>query len=255
MEELWSLFILTALLISLILHIQQKRVILKNNNEDIKDVPFLFSWSSLLVGFFVPLIRGDIKWFFIYLIIGIFTAGLGVILLAFFYNKIYIKSLLQKGYKPANHDSEQLLINANIIDTNIIEKKESQDRLQADIEQENKLYEKVWDEISNGIKDKALWAKAYANGVGSEEKTKALYITYRVEALKIQEKEKKEIYEEKEEKRKKIHEEKIELFLKEKGLFKIKSISDTEYKVGHYNSPMEGVIKYINDEWTIVKWV
>ena len=59
--------------------------------------------------------RGDFKWFFIYLIVGLLTYNLGAIVLAFFYNKIYINNLIEKGYKPANSKSKELLLSKNII--------------------------------------------------------------------------------------------------------------------------------------------
>jgi len=50
---------------------------------------------------------------------------------------------------------------------------------------ENLLYEQVWDEIENNNKIKSLWSRAFANSNGNLEQTKALYIKYRVEDLKI----------------------------------------------------------------------
>ena len=38
--------------------------------------------------------------------------------------------------------------------------------------------------IQEGIKRDGLWAKALANSEGDEKKTKALYIQYRVQAIK-----------------------------------------------------------------------
>ena len=102
--------------IPLILHYRQKRVILKHKTlVKIKKVPFLYSWTGAMFGFWTPLLKGDFKWFFIYLIIGIPTYPLGAILLSFFYNKSYIKSLIKKGYEPEDEESRELLISKNII--------------------------------------------------------------------------------------------------------------------------------------------
>ena len=49
---------------------------------------------------------------------------------------------------------------------------------------EDALYEQAMNEIENDTKVKSLWAKAFAHSEGNEEKTKALYIQYRVENLK-----------------------------------------------------------------------
>ena len=53
----------------------------------------------LFFGIFVPLCRGDWKWFLIILVANLFTYGLASVVFAFVYNKIYIKDLLEKGYK------------------------------------------------------------------------------------------------------------------------------------------------------------
>jgi hypothetical protein len=73
-----------------------------------------FSWTSLFFGIFVPLLRGDWKWVFMGLIITIITAGFGWFLIAFIYNKSFVKSLLLKGYKPADEESKQALISGGI---------------------------------------------------------------------------------------------------------------------------------------------
>ncbi len=81
----------------------------------VKTAPLGFSWTTLFFGIFVPLIRGDIKWFIISLVIAIVTAGLGWFVIPFIYNKIYIKNLLEKGYVPADEASKQALIEKGII--------------------------------------------------------------------------------------------------------------------------------------------
>lgn len=45
------------------------------------------------------------------------------------------------------------------------------------------LYEKVQEDLTNDIIDKGVWARAYANSEGDENKTKALYIEYKVQDL------------------------------------------------------------------------
>jgi membrane protein insertase Oxa1/YidC/SpoIIIJ len=69
----------------------------------------------LILGFWAPLFRADFIWFIWALILYIATGNLGTIILAFFYNKIYIKSLLAKGYEPANDESKALLDSKGII--------------------------------------------------------------------------------------------------------------------------------------------
>lgn len=73
--------------------------IMKNEIGQVKIVKEGFSWTTLFFGVFVPLYRGDWKWFLIMLIVNLFTYGLGSIVFAFIYNKIYIDDLLAKGYR------------------------------------------------------------------------------------------------------------------------------------------------------------
>ena len=53
-----------------------------------------FSWTTFFFGFFVPLIRGDIKWFLIMLILSFLSFGLAQFILCFLYNKCYTVNLL-----------------------------------------------------------------------------------------------------------------------------------------------------------------
>ena len=72
---------------------------MKNEIGQVKVVKEGFSWTMLFFGIFVPLYRGDWKWFLIILIANIFTYGWASVVFAFIYNKIYINDLLEKGYK------------------------------------------------------------------------------------------------------------------------------------------------------------
>ena len=72
---------------------------MKNEIGQIKVVKEGFSWTMLFFGIFVPLCRGDCKWFLIILVANLFTYGLASVVFAFIYNKIYINDLLEKGYK------------------------------------------------------------------------------------------------------------------------------------------------------------
>ena len=72
---------------------------MKNEIGQVKIVKEGFSWTMLFFGIFVPLYRGDWKWFLIILIANIFTYGWASVVFAFIYNKIYINDLLEKGYK------------------------------------------------------------------------------------------------------------------------------------------------------------
>lgn len=69
----------------------------------------------LFFGCFVPLFRGDGKWFIISLVAGFVTVGLSWLVLPFLYNKIYLRNLLEKGYVPVDDISKSLLIEKKLI--------------------------------------------------------------------------------------------------------------------------------------------
>ena len=85
------------------------KAIMQNPSGMVKEVKKGFSWTGFFFGLCVPLIRGDLKWaaimFAISLLAGSFTFGLGSLFIslifAFLYNKLYIKELLEKGYRLA----------------------------------------------------------------------------------------------------------------------------------------------------------
>ena len=89
-------------------------IILKNNETGLtKSCATGFSWTTFFFGVFVPLVRGDLKWAMILLLlcalVGIFTLGIGAIfvgpIFAGFYNKIYIRHLMSNGFVPADDAS------------------------------------------------------------------------------------------------------------------------------------------------------
>jgi hypothetical protein len=65
----------------------------------------------------------------------------------------------------------------------------------------------------------------------------------------------KTLPDEKKQHKKQYKEGSIEKFLQDNNFFTIKVVSDTEYIVGAHNSPMNGIAKYIDNEWTILKWL
>lgn len=91
--------------------------------RQIKQAKIGFSWTMFFFGLFVPLIRGDWKWFFILLaitiILGVPTLGFGGALVglvfSFIYNRLYINDLLSHGYDPADDYSETALQSHNFI--------------------------------------------------------------------------------------------------------------------------------------------
>lgn len=58
-----------------------------------------FSWTTFFFGGFVPLLRGDLKWFAIMILLAIMTFGISWLVIPFIYNGKYIESKIQKGYR------------------------------------------------------------------------------------------------------------------------------------------------------------
>lgn len=73
-----------------------------------------FSWTMIFFGGFVPLFRGDVKWFLLTWIVAVVTFGLAWFIFPFVYNKMYIKDLVEKGYIPADETSTNALNAAGI---------------------------------------------------------------------------------------------------------------------------------------------
>ena len=74
-----------------------------------------FSWTTLFFGFLVPLVRGDIKWMVIQLVVVILSFGLAYFVVPFVYNKIYIRELLEKGWTPISEEDRDILVAKNLL--------------------------------------------------------------------------------------------------------------------------------------------
>lgn len=79
--------------------------------RDKREAPVGFSWTTCLFGCIPALLRSDWKWGVILAIVGLLTYGLGCIIFAFFYNKIYIKGLHNKGYQVVHVTPEYISLN------------------------------------------------------------------------------------------------------------------------------------------------
>jgi hypothetical protein len=69
------------------------------NGIEVKTAPVGYSWTMFFFGCFPPFFRQDWMWGICLLIAGIFTWGLAGFVASFFYNKVYIKNLINKGFK------------------------------------------------------------------------------------------------------------------------------------------------------------
>lgn len=101
---------------------------LKNEKTgSIKQVKVGFSWTQFFWGWLVPIFRADWKWFLIELVITVLancvtevagfgtTGGLVVgIVFAFIYNKLYIKDLIAKGFRPTDGSSRDIISQVDI---------------------------------------------------------------------------------------------------------------------------------------------
>jgi hypothetical protein len=86
------------------------KIYIRNNAGMVKQVKLGFSWTMLFFGIFVPLFRGDLKWTILSLILVFITSGFAWLILPFFYNRMYVKSLLESGWYPADEMSKNALL-------------------------------------------------------------------------------------------------------------------------------------------------
>jgi len=97
--------------------------LVNENNRGYKTVKVGFSWTEMIFGFWTPVFRGDFKWASVLVLAGIifesFTWGGGAFLVtlvfAFFYNRLYVKDLVNQGFKSADQNSFNVLKNYNYI--------------------------------------------------------------------------------------------------------------------------------------------
>ena len=83
--------------------------------KQLKLAPIGFSWTNLIFGFFVPLLRGDWKWAGIFLALGFVTFGFGCFITSFFYNKLYAEELIKTGFKVKSlNGADKALIKARL---------------------------------------------------------------------------------------------------------------------------------------------
>ena len=89
----------------------------------VKECTTGYSWTTLFFGMFVPLIRGDLKWavilFLLTLLVGFITAGVGCFMVdaifAYFYNKIFITEMVEKGYTGKDTIDTEWLVDNKVI--------------------------------------------------------------------------------------------------------------------------------------------
>ncbi len=81
-------------------------VMMKNPSTGlIKKGFFGYSWTYLLFGFWVPLIRGELGVAALHLVFSFVTFGLWQFVVSFLYNKQYTSRLISQGYRLADTPS------------------------------------------------------------------------------------------------------------------------------------------------------
>lgn len=91
-------------------------MILKSKfSTDVKEVKLGFSWTTLFFGVAVPMFRGDWKWAIITFLAALLTGGITWFAVPFFYNKLYVKELLAKGYHPTSLDDLNRLADCGLV--------------------------------------------------------------------------------------------------------------------------------------------
>lgn len=101
----------------------------------VKECSTGYSWTTFFFGMFVPLFRGDLKWaaifFCICFLVGLFTAGIGSVIcgpvFAYFYNKIYITGLVEKGYVAMDELSQDWLVRNGVV-SNVAKKQDEESK-------------------------------------------------------------------------------------------------------------------------------
>jgi hypothetical protein len=75
---------------------------MRNDYGQMKEGKDGFSWTTFFFGVFPALFRGDWKYFGIMLFAALISLGFSWLVFPFIYNKLYMKDLIQSGYKPVD---------------------------------------------------------------------------------------------------------------------------------------------------------
>ena len=113
MENFWVwalvFVVLSPLILGLLLIGLQKKVRIIHSVSGIAKNGYTgYSWTYLLFGWFVPLLRGEVGVALMHLLITIVSAGLSQLIFAFIYNRQYMNRMLTSGWRlePADANYE-----------------------------------------------------------------------------------------------------------------------------------------------------
>ena len=88
---------------------------LEDQSGQLRTAKVGYSWTVFFFGFCVPIFRGDAKWAVIMFVASVLTLWLANMIFCFTYNGTYIRDLLSKGFRPADAESRQILIEKGFI--------------------------------------------------------------------------------------------------------------------------------------------
>ena len=100
------LFVFSPVILGLLLMGLQKRVLIKHTQSGIVKNGYLgFSWTYLLFGWMVPVLRGEIGIGALHFLLTLATFGLMQLIMPFLYNKQFMIRQLTNGYELCDEAS------------------------------------------------------------------------------------------------------------------------------------------------------
>lgn len=81
----------------------------------VKDCKLGFSWTTFFFGFWVCVFRQDWKHMIIQIVAAMLTFGFSWLVFPFICNKMYVRTLLEKGYTPVSATDRDILVSKGIM--------------------------------------------------------------------------------------------------------------------------------------------
>ena len=107
------LIMFSPLILGLAIMGPQKTVLIKHQQSGlVKKGYFGYSWTYLLFGWLVPVIRGEIGIGVLHLLLTAFTFGIFQVVMPYLYNKQYMTRLLTTGWQMS--DDEPVMVTARL---------------------------------------------------------------------------------------------------------------------------------------------
>jgi hypothetical protein len=98
----WLIFAILASVVvagALLLGLQKPVGIVHADSGLLKTGYIGYSWTYLIFGWFVPLVRGELGVAVLHLVITVVSAGLSQLIFAFIYNRQYMNRMLTSGWR------------------------------------------------------------------------------------------------------------------------------------------------------------